>query len=53
MSDKKIFKIPKDNQILKKDITKRKSEYMMHVYECFKQISEDTIPNKINVFSFT
>tara|TARA_B100000676_G_C18029853_1_gene817953 strand:- start:866 stop:1180 length:315 start_codon:yes stop_codon:yes gene_type:complete len=48
----KIFKIPKDNQILKKDITKRKSEYMMHVYECFKQISDDNVPKKINIFSF-
>jgi hypothetical protein len=48
----KTFKIPNDNQILKKDITKRKSEYMLHIYECFKQISHDNIPNKINVFSF-
>jgi hypothetical protein len=48
----KVFKIPNDNQILKKDIAKRKSVYMLHVYECFKQITEDGIPSKINVFSF-
>ena len=48
----KIFKIPKDNQTLKKDITKRKKEYMTHIYNSFKQISEENIPNKINVFNF-
>ena len=48
----KIFKIPKDNKDLKKDITKRKKEYMLHVYECFKEINDNNIPPKINVFSF-
>ena len=48
----KIFEIPKDNQTLKKDITNRKKEYMVHIYNSFKQISEDSIPAKINVFSF-
>ena len=50
--DNKIFKIPKDNNSLKKDIKKRKEEYMRHVYECFKQISDEHIPERLNVFSF-
>jgi len=50
--DNKIFKIPKDNNSLKKDIKKRKEEYMRHVYECFKQINEEQIPERLNVFSF-
>ena len=48
----KIFKIPKDNKDLKKDITKRKKDYMLHVYECFKQLEDNRIPPKINIFSF-
>ena len=52
MSNKKIFKIPKDNQTLKKDIIERKTDYMTHIYECFKVITEDNIPKKINIFSF-
>lgn len=48
----KIFKIPKDNKDLKKDITKRKKDYMLHVYECFKQLDDNRIPPKINIFSF-
>lgn len=50
--DNKIFKIPKDNNSLKKDIKKRKEEYMRHVYECFKQINDEHIPERLNVFSF-
>lgn len=52
MSDRKIFKIPKDNRILKKDIIERKVDYMMHIYECFKVITRSNIPRKINIFSF-
>tara|TARA_E500000331_G_C17228046_1_gene701291 strand:+ start:946 stop:1266 length:321 start_codon:yes stop_codon:yes gene_type:complete len=51
MSDK-IFKIPKDNDSLKVDITKRKTKYMNHIYKCFKNISTDTIPSKLNIFTF-
>tara|TARA_B100002019_G_C21237313_1_gene583476 strand:+ start:942 stop:1256 length:315 start_codon:yes stop_codon:yes gene_type:complete len=50
--DNKIFKIPKDNNSLKKDITKRKHDYMKHIYECFKQINQDNIPERLNIFSF-
>lgn len=49
----KIFKIPKDNNFLKKDIKKRKQEYMTHIYECFKEIGDDNLPEKINIFSFS
>lgn len=50
--DNKTFQIPKDNNSLKKDITKRKHDYMKHIYECFKQIKKDNIPERINIFSF-
>ena len=48
-----ILKIPKDNVFLKKDIQSRKKEYMLHVYECFKIIDNNNIPEKINVFAFS
>lgn len=48
------FKIPKDNNLLKKDISKRKKEYMLHLYQCFKEIDiKKEIPKKINVFMFS
>jgi hypothetical protein len=49
--DNTTFQIPKDNNSLKKDISKRKYEYMKHIYECFKQIDKNSIPDKINIFS--
>ena len=50
--DNITFQIPKDNNSLKKDISKRKYEYMKHIYECFKQIDETSIPDKLNIFCF-
>lgn len=49
----KIFQIPKDNIFLKKDIKERKHEYMTHIFECFKKIEKDNIPDKLNIFAFT
>jgi len=50
--DNITFQIPKDNISLKNDIKKRKHEYMKHIYECFKQINENDIPDRLNLFAF-
>lgn len=50
--DNITFQIPKDNISLKKDIGKRKYEYMKHIYECFKQVDDNSIPDKLNIFAF-
>lgn len=48
------FKIPKDNNLLKKDISKRKKEYMIHLYQHFKEMDiTKEIPKKLNVFMFS
>ena len=48
-----IFTIPKENNELRSDITKRKKKYMMHLVNTFENyIKENRFPSKLNVFKF-